>query len=87
MMDGAAKQERFRVIMEEYQEKIAKLSVEKLVGLEKVYARTIHEYEVTIREALVVGMTTIVEYNRQELEKKQAELAVIQKLITERRAR
>jgi hypothetical protein len=80
-------QERYTALMEEYQEKIAKLSLEKLEGLAKVYGRTIHEYEVTIREALVVGMTTIVDFNRQELQKKQAELAIIQKLIEERRTK
>lgn len=70
--------------MEDYEEKIAKLSTERLEGLEKVYERTIHTYEATIREALAVGMITIVDYNQKELQKKQAELAVIRELIAKR---
>jgi hypothetical protein len=72
--------------MEEYREKIANLSLERLEGLAKVYERTIHSYEATIREAKVVGMIGVVEYNQKELDKKKAELTVIQEFIDRSRA-
>lgn len=70
--------------MEEYKEKLEKLSLQRLKDLVKAYEKTIQSHEVTLREATIVGMGAIIEYNQKELEKKKAELAEIAKVIAEK---
>lgn len=70
--------------MDEYREKLAKLPLDRLKDLAKAYEKTIHYHQVTLRDATIVGMTKVIDYNQVELDKKTSELAEIQKLIQER---
>lgn len=70
--------------MEDYIEKIKLLPDERLVALIKVYRKTIASLNEHYRQTIMVAMLTIAEYTKTEIDKKLAELAVIEKILQER---
>ncbi len=73
--------------MEDYLNKIKGLPLERLEHLAAAYRETIAKINSTLREASIVGMGSIVEYNQHEVDKKKAELTEIERLIAELKAK
>ncbi|HEX2916407.1 MAG TPA: hypothetical protein VH186_36940 [Chloroflexia bacterium] len=70
--------------MDEYREKIAKLSVERLSDLVEAYQKSISYLENQHREATVAAMLSVAQYTGDEIKKKKAELEIIEKILKER---
>ncbi|NWJ44809.1 MAG: hypothetical protein HXX08_02930 [Chloroflexi bacterium] len=71
-------------MLEDYLQKIEKLSDEKLLALANRYRNTIQEIRIYRRDAEIVAFTTVVKYTDEELRKKEEELAIIQSMIEKR---
>lgn len=70
--------------MEDYIEKIKQLPDDRLQALIEVYRKTIAQLNEQYRQTIQVAMLTIAEYTKEEIDKKQAELAIIEKILQER---
>jgi hypothetical protein len=70
--------------MEDYIEKIKQLPDDRLRALIEVYRKTIAQLNEQYRQTVQVAMLTIAEYTKVEIEKKQAELAIIEKILQDR---
>lgn len=70
--------------MDEYIEKIRQLPDDRLIALIKVYRKTLSSLNEHYRQTIQVAMLTIADYTKSEIDKKQAELAVIEKILQER---
>jgi hypothetical protein len=70
--------------MEDYIEKIKQLPDDRLRALIEVYRKTIAQLNEQYRQTVQVAMLTIAEYTREEIEKKQAELEIIEKILQDR---
>lgn len=71
--------------MDEYFSKLEDLPIIRLEMLVKRYQKIIQSLQITIRDATIVGLSSIIEYNQKELDKKQAELSQLEKLLQEKR--
>ncbi len=71
--------------MEDYREKLEKLSEIRLVQLAEVYRKTIKGLQEHYNQAHLVAMNDIANYTKAELEKKTRELADIEAMLAERR--
>lgn len=76
--------------MEEYRNKLEKLSVQRLQALVDRYRETIARMEFGQREAKAAGnyisLNSLIDYTEQELIKKREELVEIERLLAERKA-
>lgn len=70
--------------MEDYIEKIKQLPDERLQSLIKGYRKTLegltNQYKLAVQAAII----TVADYTRIEMDKKQAELEAIEKILAER---
>jgi hypothetical protein len=67
--------------MEDYIDKIKLLPDDRLRALIEVYRKTIAQLNEQYRQTVQVAMLTIAEYTKEEIEKKQAELAILEKIL------
>jgi hypothetical protein len=67
--------------MEDYIDKIKLLPDDRLKALIEVYRKTIAQLNEQYRQTVQVAMLTIAEYTKEEIEKKQAELAILEKIL------
>jgi hypothetical protein len=70
--------------MEDYIEKIKLLTDDRLKALIEVYRKTIAQLTEQHRQTVQVAMLTIAAYTKEEIEKKQAELAILEKILQDR---
>jgi hypothetical protein len=70
--------------MEDYIDKIKLLPDDRLKALIEVYRKTIAQLNEQYRQTVQVAMLTIAEYTKEEIEKKQAELAILEKILQDR---
>ncbi|MDB5079053.1 MAG: hypothetical protein JWP00_977 [Chloroflexi bacterium] len=70
--------------MEEYIEKIKKLPDDRLQALIENYRKTLTYLNTHYKQTIQVAMLLIADYTKVEMDKKQAELAILEKLMEER---
>lgn len=70
--------------MEDYIEKIKQLPDDRLVSLIDGYRKTLAKLNEQHNMAVQAAMTNVADYARGEIEKKQAELVILEKLLAER---
>jgi hypothetical protein len=68
-------------MLADYLEKIEKLSILQLEGLVERYTKTISSLQRNRDDAQIVALTSLIEFNDKEIQKKKAELAVIQQIL------
>ena len=71
--------------MEDYIEKIRQLPDDRLQSLIDSYHKTLNKLNEQHRMAVQAAMLTVADYTRAEIDKKQAELETIEKILVERR--
>lgn len=71
--------------MEDYIEKIRQLPDERLRSLIAGYRKTLDKLNEQNLLAVKAAIMTVADYTRLEMDKKQAELEVIEKILAERR--
>jgi|GEM_PF-1741708 len=71
-------------MLKDYLQKIEKLSTIQLEGLVERYSKTIAGLQRNRDDAHIVALSTLIEYNDGEIQKKKAELAVLQQILTSR---
>lgn len=70
--------------MEDYIEKIRKLPDERLKLLSDNYRKTLAQLSDQYRLSIQAAMITVADYTKAEIDKKQAELDIIEQIIKER---
>lgn len=70
--------------MEDYIEKIKKLPDDRLTSLIDGYRKTLGKLNEQHRLAVQAAMINVADYTKGEIEKKEAELVVLEKLLAER---
>jgi hypothetical protein len=70
--------------MEDYIEKIRKLPDQRLQSLIEGYRKTIGMLDEQYRMAIKTAMIPVADYTKLEIDKKQAELEAIEKMLAER---
>ncbi len=68
-------------MLEDYLEKIQKLSTPQLEGLVERYTKTIASLQRNRDDAQIVALTSLIEFNDKEIQKKKVELAIIQQIL------
>ncbi|MBN9388548.1 MAG: hypothetical protein J0I20_10890 [Chloroflexi bacterium] len=70
--------------MEDYIEKIKQLPDDRLTSLIDGYRKTLDKLNEQHRMAVQAAMINVADYARGEIEKKQTELVILEKLLAER---
>ncbi len=70
--------------MEDYIEKIRQLPSDRLQSLADGYRKTISQLDEQYRMSVKAAMIPVADYTRVEIDKKQAELEAIEKILAER---
>jgi hypothetical protein len=71
-------------VIHDYKEKIEKLPADKLQDLKERYEETISKHEKRLREANLVGMPQVADYQEMEIKKKKEELEIIEAILKSR---
>jgi hypothetical protein len=71
-------------MIQDYNAKIEKLPTDKLQDLKKRYLENIAAHEKRLREANLVGMPQVADYQAAEIAKKKEELVIIEAILQTR---